>query len=162
MHGLSCRNALSQGLHISMFLMPGKHFQCVRCVGYKGVLTFWRVYVLQMSCRYTLDVLLAGEDAPFCARRHLLETCFIVFASLGVALAFPTGAEKIFAVTGASCPFHTASFAACPSLRFMLASPCGTLAKTSACWHPNVCVTWLSCELSVALLWLGCQCFRSM
>lgn len=53
-----------------------------------------------MSCRYTLDVLLAGEDAPFSRRRHTLETCFIVFSSLGVALAFPTGAEKIFAVTG--------------------------------------------------------------
>lgn len=56
-----------------------------------------------MSCRYTLDVLLAGEDAPFSARRHVLETCFIVFSSLAVALAFPTGAEKIFAVTGPLC-----------------------------------------------------------
>ncbi|KAK9906824.1 hypothetical protein WJX75_008674 [Coccomyxa subellipsoidea] len=57
---------------------------------------------MQMSCRYTLDVLLAGEDAPFSRRRHMLETCFIVFTSLAVALAFPTGAEKIFAVTGAT------------------------------------------------------------
>ena len=54
-----------------------------------------------MSCRYTLDVLLAGEDAPWDARRHFCETVFIVFASLGVAFLFPTGAEKIFAVTGA-------------------------------------------------------------
>ena len=53
-----------------------------------------------MSCRYTLDVLIAGEDAPFDRRRHLVETCLIVFGSLAVALAFPTGAEKIFAVTG--------------------------------------------------------------
>ncbi len=56
--------------------------------------------ILQMSCRYTLDVLIAGEDAPFDRKRHLLETCLIVFGSLAVALAFPTGAEKIFAVTG--------------------------------------------------------------
>ncbi len=56
----------------------------------------------QMSCRYTLDVLIAGEDAPFDRRRHLAETCLIVFGSLAVALAFPTGAEKIFAVTGNS------------------------------------------------------------
>lgn len=55
---------------------------------------------LQMSCRYTLDVLIAGEDAPFNRKRHLVETCLIVFGSLAVALAFPTGAEKIFAVTG--------------------------------------------------------------
>ena len=55
---------------------------------------------LQMSCRYTLDVLVAGEDAPFNKKRHLAETCLIVFGSLAVALAFPTGAEKIFAVTG--------------------------------------------------------------
>lgn len=55
-----------------------------------------------MSCRYTLDVLIAGEDAPFDRRRHLAETCLIVFGSLAVALAFPTGAEKIFAVTGNS------------------------------------------------------------
>lgn len=54
----------------------------------------------QMSCRYTLDVLLAGEDAPWSVRRHLAETCFIVFASLGVSFVFPTAAEKIFAVTG--------------------------------------------------------------
>lgn len=53
-----------------------------------------------MSCRYTLDVLIAGEDAPFNRKRHLVETCLIVFGSLAVALAFPTGAEKIFAVTG--------------------------------------------------------------
>ena len=58
------------------------------------------VLCLQMSCRYTLDVLIAGEDAPFDRKRHLLETCLIVFGSLAVALAFPTGAEKIFAVTG--------------------------------------------------------------
>ncbi|CAK0750260.1 hypothetical protein CVIRNUC_001976 [Coccomyxa viridis] len=57
---------------------------------------------MQMSCRYTLDVLIAGEDAPFDRRRHLVETCLIVFGSLAVALAFPTGAEKIFAVTGAT------------------------------------------------------------
>ena len=59
-----------------------------------------------MSCRYTLDVLLAGEDAPWSARRHLAETCFIVFGSLGVAFVFPTAAEKIFAVTGAQLPNH--------------------------------------------------------
>ena len=53
-----------------------------------------------MSCRYTLDVLLAGEDAPYSRARHVGETAFIVFASLGVALLFPTAAEKIFAVTG--------------------------------------------------------------
>ncbi len=53
-----------------------------------------------MSCRYTLDVLLAGENAPFSPYRHTMETFFIVFSSLAVALAFPTGAEKIFAVTG--------------------------------------------------------------
>ena len=62
-----------------------------------------------MSCRYTLDVLLAGEDAPWSARRHLAETCFIVFASLGVAFVFPTAAEKIFAVTGARGTRHTIS-----------------------------------------------------
>jgi hypothetical protein len=59
-----------------------------------------------MSCRYTLDVLLAGEGAPYSASRHISETCAIVFAGLGVALLFPTGAEKIFAITGApSKPF---------------------------------------------------------
>ena len=51
-------------------------------------------------CRCPADIRwtcsIAGEDAAFDRKRHLAETCLIVFGSLAVALAFPTGAEKIF------------------------------------------------------------------
>jgi amino acid permease len=56
----------------------------------------------QLSLRYTLDCLVAGEDAPFSHRRHLALTTAAVFSSLAVALAFPNAAEKIFAITGAT------------------------------------------------------------
>ena len=56
----------------------------------------------QMSLRYTLDCLVAGEDAAPSSSRQLLETTGIVFGGLGVALMFPSAAEKIFAVTGAT------------------------------------------------------------
>ena len=87
----------------------------------------------QMSCRYTLDVLLAGEDAPYSRARHVGETAFIVFASLGVALLFPTAAEKIFAVTGARllrCAWH-------PLLGYHHARAVCTC-RTAGCpaWHP--------------------------
>ena len=57
---------------------------------------------MQLSLRYTLDCLIAGEDAPFSWARHLSLTCGIVLSSLAVALAVPNFAEKIFAVTGAT------------------------------------------------------------
>ena len=56
----------------------------------------------QLSLRYTLDCLVAGEDAPFSRRRHLALTSAAVFSSLAVALAFPDAAEKILAITGAT------------------------------------------------------------
>lgn len=55
-----------------------------------------------MSLRYTLDCLIAGEDAPASTQRQLLETTGIVFGGLAVALIFPSASEKIFAVTGAT------------------------------------------------------------
>ncbi|KAL3136879.1 hypothetical protein ABBQ32_006491 [Trebouxia sp. C0010 RCD-2024] len=57
---------------------------------------------MQISLRYTLDSLIAGEDAPFQLRRHMAETSGIVVSSLLVALIFPAYAEKIFAITGAT------------------------------------------------------------
>ncbi|KAK9809814.1 hypothetical protein WJX73_009477 [Symbiochloris irregularis] len=57
---------------------------------------------MQMSLRYTLDCLVAGEAAPPSTRRQILETVLIVLGSLSVALVFPSAAEKIFAVTGAT------------------------------------------------------------
>ena len=56
----------------------------------------------QLSLRYTINVLLAGENAPFSMTRHAVVTVGIVAASLAVALAVPDLAEKIFAVTGAT------------------------------------------------------------
>ncbi len=56
----------------------------------------------QLSLRYTLNVLLAGEDAPFSMARHVVVTVGVVASSLAVALAVPNLAEKIFAVTGAT------------------------------------------------------------
>ena len=43
-----------------------------------------------------------GEDAPFSRKRDYALSCTIVFGALGVALAVPGFAEKIFAVTGAT------------------------------------------------------------
>ena len=57
---------------------------------------------LQISLRYTLDSLIAGEDAPFQLKRHMAETTGIIVSSLLVALIFPAYAEKIFAITGAT------------------------------------------------------------
>ena len=56
----------------------------------------------QLSLRYTLNVLLASEGAPFSRTRHTVLTVGIVASSLAVALAVPDLAEKIFAVTGAT------------------------------------------------------------
>ena len=55
-----------------------------------------------MSLRYTLDCLLVGEDAPFSRGRDYGLSCAIVLSALSVALAVPSFAEKIFAVTGAT------------------------------------------------------------
>ena len=57
---------------------------------------------MQISLRYTLDNLIAGENVQFQWRRHIAETAGIVFSSLAVALIFPAYAEKIFAITGAT------------------------------------------------------------
>lgn len=57
---------------------------------------------MQISLRYTLDSLIAGEDAPFQLKRHMAETTGIIVSSLLVALIFPAYAEKIFAITGAT------------------------------------------------------------
>ncbi len=59
---------------------------------------------VQLSLRYTLTCLLVGEDAPFDRRRHILLTSAIVASSLGVALVFPTAAERIYAFTGEPDP----------------------------------------------------------
>ncbi|KAK9845342.1 hypothetical protein WJX81_003878 [Elliptochloris bilobata] len=55
-----------------------------------------------LAARYTLDVLASGEGAPFSRARHNAETLAIIVPTLAVALLFPSSAEKIFAVTGAS------------------------------------------------------------
>lgn len=55
----------------------------------------------QLAARYTLDVLVSGEGAPFSRARHNAETAGIILPTLAVALLFPSSAEKIFAVTGA-------------------------------------------------------------
>ena len=57
---------------------------------------------MQISLRYTLNSLIAGEDAPFQLKRHMAETTGIIVSSLVVALMFPAYAEKIFAITGAT------------------------------------------------------------
>ncbi|DBB04668.1 TPA: hypothetical protein ACH3X1_012728 [Trebouxia sp. C0004] len=57
---------------------------------------------MQISLRYTLDSLIAGEDAPFEWKRHMAETTGIIISTLLVALIFPAYAEKIFAITGAT------------------------------------------------------------
>ena len=43
-----------------------------------------------------------GENAAFSRKRDYSLSCAIVFSALGVALAVPSFAEKIFAVTGAT------------------------------------------------------------
>lgn len=56
---------------------------------------------VQMSLRYTLTALIAGEDAPFLMRRHVAVTVISVLLSLALAAVFPRYSEKIFAATGA-------------------------------------------------------------
>ena len=70
---------------------------CLKCYSILTSCMTW-----QLSLRYTLDCLVAGEDAPFSRRRHLALTSAAVFSSLAVALAFPDAAEKILAITGAT------------------------------------------------------------
>lgn len=55
-----------------------------------------------MSLRYTVDCFLFGEEAEPSWGRQLAETTGILLSCLCVALIFPSGAEKIFAVTGAT------------------------------------------------------------
>lgn len=57
---------------------------------------------IQLSLRYTLTCLLVGEDEPYDRRRHVMLTSLIVGTALSVALVFPTAAEKIYAITGAT------------------------------------------------------------
>lgn len=57
---------------------------------------------MQISLRYTLDQLVAPEGALFQWKRHMAETTGIVCSTLAVALVFPSYAEKIFAITGAT------------------------------------------------------------
>ncbi|KAG2449180.1 hypothetical protein HYH02_005927 [Chlamydomonas schloesseri] len=52
------------------------------------------------ALRASLDLLVAGPDAPFTWTRRVAETCSILTAATTVALLFPTQAEKIFALTG--------------------------------------------------------------
>ncbi|KAG2436229.1 hypothetical protein HXX76_006540 [Chlamydomonas incerta] len=52
------------------------------------------------ALRASLDLLVAGPDAPFTWTRRVAETCGILTAATTVALLFPTEAEKIFALTG--------------------------------------------------------------
>ena len=73
----------------------------------------------QLAARYTLDVLVSGEGAPFSRARHNAETAAIILPTLAVALLFPSSAEKIFAVTGA------------PRMRHMHALPGFTMSKFS-------------------------------
>lgn len=56
---------------------------------------------MQHSLRYTLEAMVAGEDAAPSDRRRLALTAAPLAAALAVALAAPQGAEKIFALTGA-------------------------------------------------------------
>lgn len=57
---------------------------------------------MQMSLRYTLDCLIAGEHAQYSRVRHWAETLSIVLATLAIAAAYPQYSEKIFAITGAT------------------------------------------------------------
>ncbi|KAK9843248.1 hypothetical protein WJX74_009204 [Apatococcus lobatus] len=57
---------------------------------------------MQMSLRYTLDCLIAGEHAPYSRARHWAETLGIVLATLATSAAYPQYSEKIFAITGAT------------------------------------------------------------
>ena len=56
---------------------------------------------MQHSLRYTLETMVAGEDAPACDGRRAALTAVPLALALAVALAAPQGAEKIFAATGA-------------------------------------------------------------
>eukprot|EP00887_Chlorella_sp_A99_P003836 scaffold11.g3836.t1 len=57
---------------------------------------------MAMTLRYQLDSLFFGEDAPHQWRRELWLTALCLLSSLAVALAWPTKAQQIFSVTGAS------------------------------------------------------------
>ncbi|KAF5827638.1 transmembrane amino acid transporter protein-domain-containing protein [Dunaliella salina] len=52
------------------------------------------------ALRASVDVALMGESAPFAWGRWVTETTVLQAAALGVAYAFPSAAEKIFALTG--------------------------------------------------------------
>jgi len=52
------------------------------------------------ALRASVDVALMGEGAPFAWGRWVTETTILQAAALGVAYAFPSAAEKIFALTG--------------------------------------------------------------
>jgi len=60
----------------------------------------------------------SGEGAPFSRPRHTLETAAIVVPTLGVALLFPSSAEKIFAITGGALPCRSAGCVSELCLRF--------------------------------------------
>ncbi|KAK9867727.1 hypothetical protein WJX84_006460 [Apatococcus fuscideae] len=57
---------------------------------------------MQMSLRYTLDCLIAGEHARYSRARHWLETLGIILSTLAISAAYPQYSEKIFAITGAT------------------------------------------------------------
>mmetsp|Transcript_4826 Transcript_4826/g.13876 ORF Transcript_4826/g.13876 Transcript_4826/m.13876 type:complete len:470 (+) Transcript_4826:249-1658(+) len=60
---------------------------------------------IQLSLRLTLAKLIYGDDEEeetLDTGRHVLLTVCIVATSLGVALVFPTAAERIYAFTGAT------------------------------------------------------------
>ncbi|KAG2497084.1 hypothetical protein HYH03_005078 [Edaphochlamys debaryana] len=81
-------------------LLPGR--RTATAVLYVALLAYLccGMVMTHYALRASLDLLLAGPGAPFTWARHTAETLGILGASAAVALAFPTQAEKIFALTG--------------------------------------------------------------
>ncbi|GIL58501.1 hypothetical protein Vafri_13455 [Volvox africanus] len=81
-------------------LLPG--FRTATLVLYASLLVYLccGMVTTHYALRASLDLLLAGPEAPFTWTRQVAETLGILSCATTVALLFPTQAEKIFALTG--------------------------------------------------------------
>ncbi|GFR48278.1 hypothetical protein Agub_g10053 [Astrephomene gubernaculifera] len=81
-------------------LLPGHHTATL--ILYAALLGYLccGMVTTHFALRASLDLLLAGPEAPFTWARQTAETLGILAGATCVALLFPTQAEKIFALTG--------------------------------------------------------------
>lgn len=70
----------------------------------------------QFALRSSLDVLLFGLHRPFTWTRTVAETFGIIASSLAVAMFFPSGAEKTFAITGKALSYRLYIIVSCMRL----------------------------------------------